>query len=59
MKVYIAESEGNLFYMNDGILMACPLPAENGIIDLDEECCEVENNENPELLKKIREELNS
>ena len=59
MKIFIGNSVGNLFFMNEGILMAVPLPREDldATIDLDEESCEVENEENPELLQKIRSEL--
>lgn len=54
MKIYIAN--GNLFFKNENILMACPLIKE-GIINLDEDSCEVENNEYPKLIEKIKQDL--
>lgn len=35
MKLFISEKTGSIYWLDGDALMFCPLPARNGLIDLD------------------------
>ncbi len=53
-KLYISKENGNVYFMEEDVLMACPV-SSNGIIYL-EESCEVEENRRFEDIKKALKE---
>lgn len=64
MKIYISHDTGNLFWLKNDVLMACPLHKDDGLIDLEKESCEVdlpfldnETDDEIELRHKIEKEL--
>ncbi len=61
MKIYISHDTGNLLWLKDDVLMACPLPKDDGLIDLEKESCEIEmfriSEDEQEFCHKVKTEL--